>query len=355
MNQQKVAWVVLIVVAVIAAAYLLKTGATPDPANTAWGAIIAAALTGVVSVLLRGGVDEKIERLKSELTTARSEDDARREYEYEARKRLYSECEPLIFQLRELAENQMYRVYSLARSARLGRIQEDGTGWLSGGEGYYLESTVYNLLAPAVVFKIMQRRLTAVDMRLDPKIKALYLFAKQFYLAFSDDFTFARTRPSLSSYDPEREGWKELRIKSPGMVWKQGITWGRLDSAVESLVVSPEGQAERCMSFGEFQRAWRDKEKDLKARFEQAFDIFDRFHPRTRPVLWHMVIAQAVICAAIIEAADSAATSPKLPRLDPEKVKWSTKQEDEAEMAQPLEVAVEYLKAQLPTVWAAGK
>ena len=40
-------------------------------------------------------------------------------------------------------------------------------GWLSF-PNYYMLSTIYHLLAPLATFKILQSRLTAVDLELDP-------------------------------------------------------------------------------------------------------------------------------------------------------------------------------------------
>src|ERR1700688_1501373 len=53
------------------------------------------------------------------------ETDARREYEYEARKRLYEECEPLIFQTLESAEVARRRVRSIARKSCNGTLLDD--------------------------------------------------------------------------------------------------------------------------------------------------------------------------------------------------------------------------------------
>jgi len=81
---------------------------TTDPKIIA--ALIAAAASLIVSIIgtLWGRKNQKdLETLKSELADERAESDARRDYEYDARKRLYEECEPLLFQLIELSENAL--------------------------------------------------------------------------------------------------------------------------------------------------------------------------------------------------------------------------------------------------------
>src|SRR3712207_627574 len=107
-------------------------------------AIIAATaslIVAIISVLVTARTSRRVARLTdelekqrlylaSELEEQRAVRDARRDYEYEARKRLYEECEPLLFEAAELAELGRYRVVSLARSCREGVLLPDGSGWL---------------------------------------------------------------------------------------------------------------------------------------------------------------------------------------------------------------------------------
>jgi hypothetical protein len=116
--------------------------------------------------------EEKLKRLEDELVRKREERNALRDYEYEARKRLYQELAPLLFQLNELAESALRRILALPRDAHKGYIKECG-GWLSDEDGYFVKNTIYRLLAPLAVFKLMQRRLTLFDLALDPAIKTI--------------------------------------------------------------------------------------------------------------------------------------------------------------------------------------
>src|SRR5918994_17922 len=163
---------------------------------------------------------KEVESLRAELAERKSEKDARRDYEYEARKRLYQECEPLLFQLCELSENALNRIYGLARSARTGNL-DPPDNWLDG-PGYYMASTIYNLLAPVAVFKLMQRRLTFVDLTVEPRIKAQYNLAKHIAVSFTDDFDIAALHPPIE-YDPTTPASRELREKNPAQFWRQGL------------------------------------------------------------------------------------------------------------------------------------
>ena len=52
-----------------------------------------------------------------------------------------------------------------------------GSGWLAG-PGYYFRSTVCFLLAPMTSFKILQRRLTVIDLSLEPRLRTQYELLK---------------------------------------------------------------------------------------------------------------------------------------------------------------------------------
>jgi hypothetical protein len=156
--------------------------------------------------------NRELEELKAKLDRSNvefgTENQARKDYEYEARKRLYQQCEPLLFQLVELSENALHRIYSLARTSRRGELGGN-RGWLSDTHAYYLASTIYNLLAPLVIYRLIQRRLTLVDLTVDPHINSQYLLAKRLYISFTDDFEFARIEPSID-YDPNTDVLTEL-------------------------------------------------------------------------------------------------------------------------------------------------
>jgi hypothetical protein len=105
-----------------------------------------------------------LKELDAQLTRTTQAEQAQRDYEYEARKHLYRECKPLIFQFVEFAEDALYQIYSLARSAREGKLP----AWLQI-DSYYITSTMYRLLVPLAFYELIRRRLTIVDLTLDNK------------------------------------------------------------------------------------------------------------------------------------------------------------------------------------------
>jgi hypothetical protein len=276
----------------------------------AWIGVIGSVIVSVialVSALLSQRANKRsqreLETLKAELDERKAEKNARRDYVYEARKRLYQECEPIMFYLYESSITGIKRIRSLARTAREGDLGPERPGWLSS-EGYYTLSTIYLLMAPLTAFKLIQRRLTLVDLTVDPHIKAQYLLAKQLYLSFTSDFKLARQRPALE-YKPNAQGWKERRVDLPAIYWRQGLPVGRLDNAVSSLITSEGSGAFRCMSFGEFESMYHGSSAEVRKNFQPVIDIFLNFHPGARPVLWRILITQLYLYRAVIRVSES--------------------------------------------------
>lgn len=323
-------------------------------------ALIAAFASLAVAIFNYFGsrkAQREIEILKAENAERKSETDARRDYEYEARKRLYEECEPLLFQLYEVSENALHRVYSLARTARQGNL-DPGSSWLDG-PGYYMTSTIYNLLAPVAVFKLIHRRLTFVDLAVEPHIKAQYNLAKAVYVSFTDAFDFARMKPEIP-YDPNNARWKQMRAQRPTQYWQQGLPVGRLDVAAEGLLLSEKSDALRLRSFGEFEQEFHNSASAVHASFLLVSDIFLDFHPNLRPVLWRMLITQAHIYRTLLRIGSSGPRGAGIPiqpipqekRKDFEWRKTPSEAPDEKVLGEPFSVAERYLKVRLERQFA---
>lgn len=282
------------------------------------GAVTAAIISAFIAVVAMGWnlylqnraaywkreADAALEERKSQLTQEGVRAKARIDYEHEALQRLYLVVEPLLFQMVDQSEAAMHRIASLARSARLGKL-DPKVGWLSD-DGYYLRSTVYQLLAPLATLRLIQRKLTVVDLSLDPWVDAQYRLAKQVYISFTDDFQFARGGTSEEegmvadrglTYDPHVDNWRERRLEYPPVYWRQGLPIGVLDQVIDAFAVA-DGDAVRVVNYGEFDSML--SQKDFGGRMELAFDVFKGFAPNSRPVLWRMFVAQYFLHKTIV-------------------------------------------------------
>jgi hypothetical protein len=309
--------------------------AIPVAIIAAIGAVIAAVVSGVFALISQ-------KKLK-ELELMKMQKDAWLTYKYNARNRLYEECEPILYQFYELSLDAFSRISHLPMRAKEGKLkgyvkslpqspeevsrltkeeeirrpheeeeeirrpheeeeeirrphEEDyhpkstaAKGWLST-KGYYMLSTIYYLLAPLAAFKLLQNsqnRLTRVDLAIDPTINTIYILAKHLYRTFDADHKLAEQKPRLYY-----EGYE------------QGIFHGYLDNMTEALIEyynEPE-RTPRLRSFGRFTKKYfkkKDNEYEILPPFDQLYELLLNFHPQTKPVVWRILIAQLYLYDAI--------------------------------------------------------
>ena len=285
---------------------------------------------GNKAALIQAQLARDLEALKGRLSQEHDAEKARRDYEYEARKRLYAELYPLAFQLNEAALTAGNRIQNLARAARTGHLGVGTSSWLDdSADPYYFNSTLYSLLAPLAWHELMSRRLTLFDLNLDPHLQRQRFFAKKAYQCLRSDFDFAdpgRYAPLV--LDPAQSNRKyEPRDRVGGAspleerwLWRQGVYSGRVSQAVDALLTSegtdPKGnRRERVMSYAEFANLLGSE--DLRAdrassSMSQALHGFSTvvrgFHPFRRPVTWRIMLAQVACYRMILMLPSAGAT-----------------------------------------------
>jgi hypothetical protein len=255
---------------------------------------------------------EGIELLRSTLGEQGKEKDARRDYEYEARKRLYDQVEPVRFHLHEALEEAHYRVRSLARTSRSQNLGIGKESWL-GGYGYYLRSTIYKLFLPVVYFRLLQARMTFTDFNLDRDIALQYGLLKLYVRSFTDDFEFAALQPQLL-YDPNHRDWKRLAREDPAVFSRQALVLGDLE-CIADILISREGDRTRALQFGEFETLLNAKQDD--ENLQEVLNLFTGFSPEVKPVLSRLLLVQACFAKLILSTYESVTEPAQLSaRLD---------------------------------------
>ena len=247
---------------------------------------------------LKAGQAEALAAIKAQLDEGAAERKAQRDYEYEARKRLYTQVEPLIVQIAVVAENAFDRVANLAKVTRAGYLDPGDRSWLhetTGGDGYYLRSTVYRLLAPLAYFQLLREKTTQVDFKLDPRLDAIFRLLRQNYRIWAEEFRMAEATPALA-YEPYHADAAAREPVEPQRYRRQGVALGRVDNVAAEMVVPGEGNVLRARRLGEFDRDWIKKEPSFSATMGYFAELFDGFHPETMPVLWRLLCAQAALC-----------------------------------------------------------
>jgi hypothetical protein len=211
-------------------------------------------------------------------------------------------------------------------------------------------------VAPAAVFKLLGRQLTSVDLTVDWRIKVQYELAKLLYRTFRDDYDLSRIEPWLA-YDPNHEQAQERLEKEPHIYTRQGVTWGRLDNALDSLITRDRESGRQVISYGRFEGLYLTKDSQLRERFRPVILPLLQFHPARRPVFWRMLVVQAHLYAALLKAhalgASSQAASNLLdliPKLDPRDFDWRTgpgEAPDQQVLVEPFTAARAYLERRL--------
>lgn len=244
---------------------------------------------------LRSELMGQIESTRAELSDLNSSRSARRDYEYDARKRLYTEIEPLLFQLFEAAEQSYFRVISLARSARADELTHDDK---LGQVNYYLHSTMYYMVLPAVIFRLIRTRMTFLDLDLDEHISTKYYLTKIYAFSLTDHFILAKADPELP-YDPDNQNWEDLIKVDPAKHVRQGLVVGTMEALLDQMI-KEDNKGTRVMTFSEFTA---ELTKDtLSAPMSELQRLFLKFTPTTRPVLARMLLVQACLSNLILES-----------------------------------------------------
>jgi len=310
-------------------------------------AALGSLVVSLVSFFTTRNNQRSVEGLKADLADRNAQRSARLEYEFEARKRLYGECAPLLFELSELAERALGRIVGLARTAADGNLDPEQS-WLK--RGYYRRSTYYRLLAPLAIGQLLRRKLTHLDLVVDPATHWQYALCKQLADSFTDDFDLAKFAPEIE-YSPHDPAAATSKLENPQRFWQQGVPRGILDNAVASLIRSGQ-EGSRILDFGEFESRIKEPGDAVARSFERIDYLLDSFTPKTRPVLWRMLLAQAHLYRALLLTREQHSPSVGL-WID----LWGTERPDfdwrkpeeralipATEVTRPVEVGTEYAK-----------
>jgi hypothetical protein len=264
-----------------------------------------------VGVAVIGGLfgvagNQLLERFRARNALQHAELDARRTYEYEARTRLYTEAEPLLFQLYEQADLAADRIADLALRGKRGQLGKGG--WLSDEWAYYRPSTIYMLLAPGATFLQLRDRVTFLDLSLDSALDLQYRLARAAYDSWSSDFALAKHATKIAYNPNDTQEW-------------QGLLPGKRERPMLGLLVKTDGHT-RVQTYTEFEDLFERKTpRTLKSKsFDDFSELFDeRFTQVARPILWRVLVSQYFCYLALRNVRDQyqdARATGGLPRPD---------------------------------------
>jgi hypothetical protein len=221
---------------------------------------------------------------------------------------------------------------SLARSAQGGALLPDGSGDLDH-LGYYFMSTAFLLSMPTTILTLLQRRLTIVDLLLEPRIRTQYELQKLLNLSYTADWELARCHPQLE-YDPDkadpgRPGRDQLLSEAPQVYARQGLYRGNVGMISDALIRS-RGQRIGPKTLGEFQAEWDATDSPVYAVRNHLVELFFGFHPERKPVLWRVLIAQYLLHKTILSGATEL---PSLSTAEESQLRWRDDDETDASIS----------------------
>jgi hypothetical protein len=329
-----------------------------------WVAVIAAVASFVVAAISHFSSrsnQRDIERLRNTLQDASAERNAKRDYEYEARMRLYRECEPALFQMIELSESAFHRITGLARTAREGNLEPDGPSFLT--DDYYWISTLYRLLAVPALLRTVRQRLTTVDLSLDRRIWRQYTLARQVFLSFGEEFTLAKLGATPLPYNPFDDKADDKARAQPAIYWRQGLPLGVIEPAIEALLAADAEQQHRLISYPECEAAYAKKNSPIHREFNEIKFLIEKFHPRSRPVFWRMLVIQACLYRALsspnaLDEDGWGILSLRIPEAQRPEFDWRSPADtrvDDVTVFEPLAIAEQYFQERLASRLAVTK
>ncbi len=267
---------------------------------TAIGSLVVAVMTAALSYRATKRSNAQV----AALTERQAERDAQRDYVYEARKRLYTDLQPIFFQLADLSASADMHISAIARTGRQGHLGTGPESWVHTDE-YYILSTVHRLLVPLVLYRSCQRRLTSLDLTVEPALREQYRYARALYAVWNAGFNLAQAAPPIA-YDPHNDAAAQLAQTEPAVYGLQHLYAGQVDRIVGALTIADGHPATpRPLTYAEFEDAHNAAGGSMAARIAPAVALIRDFAPATSPVLWRMLLGQAHLHRALVRSVDA--------------------------------------------------
>lgn len=247
---------------------------------------VTVAIVGGVGTIIGAIVSSlyarKLAAVQSKLDNKRDVKKARRDYEYEARKRLYSAYEPIKFQLVDLIGQALRRISMLSLGApESGSLQQ--------------RAAVYEILAPAALVRALDRNLTLADMHLKPRVSIEYGLMKAAYRVLGDSSSLVSIRSQLPGRDHAESRADELLPY-------------QIDEAADALLgitsndqntTTTTSQPGGLLTFAQFRRVLDAGHNNSGITSVTA--LLDDFTPERRPVFWRALVTQVLLYGCYLD------------------------------------------------------
>ena len=128
-----------------------------------------------------------------------------------------------------------------------------------------------------------------------------------------------------------------------------------MESAIEALLITA-GQGDlRVMTYAECESAYSNKQSRVFEELKGILFLFEGFHPRTRPVLWRMLVTQACLYRVLSQPSERTRhplliQDVYMPKHERPAFDWRSDVDasiPESEVSQPFTIAEKYLNEKL--------
>jgi hypothetical protein len=207
--------------------------------------------------------------VKKEVETYLADRAADRQYELDARKRLYSAIGPLRFQLLMACRDLAGRVVAHAKNPYATSI-----------ESYYGRSLLFRILRPLALCELIERQIAYADFSVDSGAVDLLRFKKGAYAALSGG--------NLVAGHPLINWTDEV----------QHVFFDHISRAAAALITSDGPNSYRVIRFDEFSRSVEIPSG--RAALQPFPELFANFSPAVKPILWLRLVGLAFLCNEFI-------------------------------------------------------
>lgn len=249
-------------------------------------AVVTVAIIGgvgtIIGVIVSSRYARKLAVVQSQLDHKRDIEKARRDYEYEARKRLYSAYEPIKFQLVDLIGQALRRISMLS-------LEPPGSGSLQQ------RAAVYEILAPAALVRALDRNLTLADMHLEPQVAIEYGLMKAAYRVLGDSSSLVSIRSQLSGRDHTESRAEELL---PYQIDEAADALLGITSNDQNTTITT-GQPGSLLTIAQFRRVLDTKHDNSGITSIAA--LLDDFTPARRRVFWRALVTQVLLYGCYLD------------------------------------------------------
>ena len=213
--------------------------------------------------------DRRQAEIRKEVEVYLGEKSAERQYNLDARKRLYTAVGPLRFQLLIAARDAAARIINYAKSPDEYEMDM---------REYYGRSTLYRLLRPVAIAELIELQMSQADFSVDPTGVELLRFKKAALTALTDGSPI---------------------LHHPGADWgseREHVFFGTLGRLANAVIVKDENMpgGRRPMLFHEFDSFISDP-LNYK-QLSPLKDILNTFTVREKPIFWIRLVCFAFVC-----------------------------------------------------------